>query len=102
VKQNARNKIFHYRDELVNPLTPELNPSTQRCLPRFFLGILIFKGLIERRIYKSFGVKGLRVLRAMAVYSENQKNYTNTVCGKLQFLSVTVRGAYCGHWAFSA
>jgi hypothetical protein len=21
-----------------NPLTPELNPSTQRCLPRIFLG----------------------------------------------------------------
>jgi hypothetical protein len=20
----------------INPLTPELNPSTQRCLPRFF------------------------------------------------------------------
>jgi hypothetical protein len=23
---------------LVNPLTPELNPSAQRCLPRFFTG----------------------------------------------------------------
>jgi hypothetical protein len=22
----------------VNPLTPELNPSAQRCLPRFFTG----------------------------------------------------------------
>jgi hypothetical protein len=43
-----------------NPLTPELNPSTQRCLPRFFLlGILIFKGLTVRRLYKSFCVKGL-------------------------------------------
>jgi hypothetical protein len=43
----------------INPLTPELNPSAQRCLPRFFTGILIFKGLIARRFYKSFGVKGL-------------------------------------------
>jgi hypothetical protein len=43
-----------------NPLTPELNPSAQRCLPRFFLlGILNFKGLNARRLYKSFGVKGL-------------------------------------------
>jgi hypothetical protein len=25
----------------------------------FLLGILIFKGLTERRLYKSFGVKGL-------------------------------------------
>jgi hypothetical protein len=42
-----------------NPLTPELNPSAQRCLPRFFNGILIFKGLAVRRLYKPFGVKGL-------------------------------------------
>jgi hypothetical protein len=47
--------VFWY----VNPLTSELNPSTQRCLPRFFTGILIFKGLTARRLYKSFGVKGL-------------------------------------------
>jgi hypothetical protein len=38
---------------------PELNPSAQRCLPRFFTGILIFKGLTARRLYKSFSVKGL-------------------------------------------
>jgi hypothetical protein len=43
----------------VNSLTPKLNPSTQRCLPRYLLGILNFKGLTARRIYKSFGVKGL-------------------------------------------
>jgi hypothetical protein len=28
---------------------------------RIFTGILIFKGLIARRLYKSFGVKGLMV-----------------------------------------
>jgi hypothetical protein len=36
----------------VNPLTPELNPSAQHRLPRFFTGILIFKGLTARRLYK--------------------------------------------------
>jgi hypothetical protein len=35
----------------VNHLTPELNPSAQRCLPRFLLEILIFKGLTARRLY---------------------------------------------------
>jgi hypothetical protein len=45
--------------EYFNPLTPELNPSAQRCLPRFLLGILIFKGLTAPRLCKSFGVKGL-------------------------------------------
>jgi disulfide bond formation protein DsbB len=28
----------------------------------FLLGILIFKGLTARRLYKSFGVKGLKVV----------------------------------------
>jgi hypothetical protein len=42
-----------------NPLTPKLNPSAQRCLPRFFTGILIFKVLTARRLYIPFGVKGL-------------------------------------------
>jgi hypothetical protein len=37
------------------------NHSAQRCLPRFFTGILIFKGLAERRLYESFGVKGLKI-----------------------------------------
>jgi hypothetical protein len=40
---------------------PELNPSAQSILPRIFTGILIFKGLTARRLYKSFGVKGLIV-----------------------------------------
>jgi hypothetical protein len=44
----------------VNPFTPELNPSAQRCLPRFLLVILIFKGLNRRRLYKCFGIKGLK------------------------------------------
>jgi hypothetical protein len=48
------------RQELgVNPLTPESNFSAQSCLPRLLLGILIFKWLIARRLYNSFGVKGL-------------------------------------------
>jgi hypothetical protein len=55
-----RTLLVHHH-EYINLLTPELNPSVQRCLPRFFTGILIFKGLIARRLYKSFGVKGLIV-----------------------------------------
>jgi hypothetical protein len=44
-------------------LTPKLNSSAQRCLPRFFIGILIFKGLSARRFYKSFGVKEITLQR---------------------------------------
>jgi hypothetical protein len=47
------------KPESVNHLTPELNPSAQCCLPRFLMGNLIFKRFNERRLYKSFGVKGL-------------------------------------------
>jgi hypothetical protein len=46
---------------MINPLTPELNPSAQRYLPRIVLEILIFKGLTARRLYKSFDVKGLTI-----------------------------------------
>jgi hypothetical protein len=42
-----------------NSLMSELNSSAQRCLPRFFTGILIFKRLTARRRYKSFGVERL-------------------------------------------
>jgi hypothetical protein len=45
--------------ESINPKTQELNPSAQRCLPRYLLWILISKGLTARRLYKSFGFKGL-------------------------------------------
>jgi hypothetical protein len=31
----------------VNPLTPELNPSAQRCLTRFFLGIFLLEPYIS-------------------------------------------------------
>jgi hypothetical protein len=43
-----------------NPLTPELNPCAQRCLPRFIPGILIFEVHTALSVYKSFGVKGLK------------------------------------------
>jgi hypothetical protein len=29
---------IYWRVCMFNPLTPELNPSAQRCLPRFFTG----------------------------------------------------------------
>jgi hypothetical protein len=47
--------IKTYMMMIINPLTPELNPSAQLCLPRY----LIFKGFNARRLYKSFAVKGL-------------------------------------------
>jgi hypothetical protein len=31
----------------INPLTPELNPSAQRCLTRFLLEILFFEPRIS-------------------------------------------------------
>jgi hypothetical protein len=43
----------------VNLLTPELNPSANAACRDFLLGILIFKGLTARLLYKSFGVKRL-------------------------------------------
>jgi hypothetical protein len=54
----------------MNPLTPELNPSAQRSLPRFLLGILIFKRLTARRLYKSFGVKRL-IIEISGLENEN-------------------------------
>jgi hypothetical protein len=46
---------------------------------RMLLGILIFKGLTSRRLYKSFGVKGLMNLKeiissAFLKYSEKLMN----------------------------
>jgi hypothetical protein len=31
-------RVSETEGSLLNPLTPELNPSTQRCLMRFFTG----------------------------------------------------------------
>jgi hypothetical protein len=46
----------------INHLKTELNPSAQHCLPKFLLGILIFKGLTARRRYKSIVVKWLKII----------------------------------------
>jgi hypothetical protein len=35
-------KVFH-----INPLTPELNPSAERCLTKILLGILFLKPCIS-------------------------------------------------------
>jgi hypothetical protein len=68
ITRTIRNDYVLYMDiynrasiiAIFNLLTPELNPSGQSCLTRFFLlGILFFKGLTARRVYKSFGVKGI-------------------------------------------
>jgi hypothetical protein len=57
----------------INALTPELSPFAQRCLPRSLLGILIFKGLTARRLYKSFGIKDLSITKCdwLASYVTN-------------------------------
>jgi hypothetical protein len=34
-------------EQHINPLTPELNPSAQRCLKRFLLGILLLEPYIS-------------------------------------------------------
>jgi hypothetical protein len=34
--------FINWLGKLFNPLTPELNPSAQRCLPRFFTGDFSF------------------------------------------------------------
>jgi hypothetical protein len=52
-------QVINFVSPMVNPLTPELKSSAQRCLPRFLLGILMFKGLTVRRLYESYDVKGL-------------------------------------------
>jgi hypothetical protein len=54
---------FHVRVHSINPLTPEWIPSAQRYLSGFLLGILIFKVLTARRLYKSFSVKGLTLIK---------------------------------------
>jgi hypothetical protein len=58
----------------ISLLPPELNPSAQRCLPRFFLVILIFKGLTARRLYKLFGVKGLKLFVISGCSREVDRN----------------------------
>jgi hypothetical protein len=72
--RNSQTTKKRYR---FNPLTPELNPSAQSCLTRFLLGILIFKGLTARRIYKSFGFEGL--IRLILWMSLILAQYVNNV-----------------------
>jgi hypothetical protein len=48
---SSGNRVVPYgwtdRHGEVNPLTPELNPSAQRCLRRFLLGILLLEPCIS-------------------------------------------------------
>jgi hypothetical protein len=59
----------------LNPLTPELNSSEQRWLPIFLLGILIFKRLTARRLYKSLGNEGL-IQEVYVCFRPPQQNKT--------------------------
>jgi hypothetical protein len=44
-------------------------------MPRFFTGILIFKGLIAGRFYKSFSVKGLKKVQKQEFLAAFHKLY---------------------------
>ena len=35
----------------IKPLTPDLNPSEQRCLPEFFTGDFKFQCILRRKVY---------------------------------------------------
>jgi hypothetical protein len=40
--KNAKDVCVDLATGMFNPLTPELKPSAQRCLPRFFTGDFAF------------------------------------------------------------
>jgi hypothetical protein len=44
-KENKKKKAYIIVH--INPLTPELNPSAQRCLTKFLLGILLLEPYIS-------------------------------------------------------
>jgi hypothetical protein len=45
----------------------------------FLLGILIFKGLTVRRLYKSFGIKGLKLNSQRPVSTDLSAKHTSFV-----------------------
>jgi hypothetical protein len=59
---------FPPRNNQSNPLAPKLNPSARSCLPRFFTGDFHFKELTARCLYKSFSVKGLKIMNGKIQY----------------------------------
>jgi hypothetical protein len=61
--------IVNAERQIVNHLSQELIPSEHRCQPRFFLlGILIYKGLTARHLYKQFGYKVLISIQSPVCY----------------------------------
>jgi hypothetical protein len=55
----------------------------------FLLGILIFKGLTARRLYKSFGIKGLsRLLNAMKELLKVGTGCLNSYRSKVERMTV--------------
>jgi hypothetical protein len=56
-----------------------------------FTGILIFKGLTARRLYKSFGVKGLKVVHTvlwLLISSRGLRTWMNVVMCSLHSVSL--------------
>jgi hypothetical protein len=83
--QNRRNPNYECRNKSpINSLIPELNPSAQRCVPRFFvLEILILKGLTARRLYKSLEVKVLTVVEQTDTSNLNYRAHLKKMSHKL-------------------
>jgi hypothetical protein len=65
--------------EKVNTLIPILNPYVQRCLLTLLTGVLIFKRLTVRCLYKSFGVKVFILKTVSRCWLLNGAPYTTFV-----------------------
>jgi hypothetical protein len=62
----------------------------------FLLGILVFKGLTARRVYKSFGVKGLMIYSiSVSEAKDFQHSYNKSISS---LLSKKVRRSSVGHY----
>jgi hypothetical protein len=47
IQEDKHSVFLSHFNKTVNPLTPELNPSAQRCLKRFLLVILLLEPCIS-------------------------------------------------------
>jgi hypothetical protein len=69
-------------DGYINPLHWNSVPSRNAACRDFLLGILIFKRLNARRLYKSFGVKGVKVNLYSAWQISVAAGSNTWVCGR--------------------
>jgi hypothetical protein len=74
-------------------LTLELNPSTQRCQPRFLLRILIFKWLTARPHYESFGLKGF-IFTMKKIVNYRNDSIVRKITNKKLIKKASMNGIY--------